>query len=224
MVITPENKLEIVDYLSGLTRYQETFEEVYDHIISALEEVDNQVFNMGLVAEIVAADYGGFQQIKANEVEFEHVFVRSCMRDMIDVGAGSFRFPMLLFNVFLLVFCVIVNQFSLYYPGGINAFVEGMLISIVILCMSYLSFRYLYKRKQKPSVKFKFMERAVCVASGMSLNLITLFLSKRPLFDVSAAAKNLIAFALFLTLCNFLFAYHKVYYRLFYPEARIYLY
>jgi hypothetical protein len=82
MVLTLENKLEIVDYIGGVPKYQETFDEVYDHIISALSSTENAEFNIGLVRDIVNEDFGGFEQIVLNETEFEKRFVRTCMGDV----------------------------------------------------------------------------------------------------------------------------------------------
>lgn len=38
MILNEIQKLEIADYVKSTTRYIETYDEVYDHVLSALEQ------------------------------------------------------------------------------------------------------------------------------------------------------------------------------------------
>jgi hypothetical protein len=56
MLLTLENKLEIVDYIGGVSLYRESFDEVYDHILAALAVNDTPKFHIDLVKGIVNSD------------------------------------------------------------------------------------------------------------------------------------------------------------------------
>jgi len=211
MMLTPENKQEIADYIGGVMRYQETFDEVYDHILSAASVSDNPEFRIRYVREIVDVDFGGLQQITQNEKEYEKTFLRSCMVDLKDQIIRTFKFPAILFHIFLLLICLLVYQFRAYFSVGIQEFVTAILLGIIVLSSIYIFKRYMYRRTQKPSIKFRFIERAVCICSAFSFNMTMLFLNKNSIFEVSAGVKCVIAAAMFLTLSNFLIAYYKVY-------------
>jgi hypothetical protein len=211
MMLTPGNKQEIADYIGGVIRYQETFDEVYDHILSGVCVCHNPEFSISNVREIVEVDFGGLQQITENEKEYERTFLRSCMRDLKEQMLRSFKFPAILIHVFLLLVCVFVFQYSAYFSVGIREFAEAILLGLIVLSGIYLFNRYVYRRTQKPSIKFKFIEWAVCICSAFSFNMTMLFLNKNSIFELSPEVKFLIAAAMFLTLTNFLIAYYKVY-------------
>jgi len=211
MIITADNKQDIVNYIISITRYQETFSKVYDHVLSALSASDQQNFDLSLVKEIVACDFGSLEQISDNEHVFEKAFVRSCLRDLIAEMISAFKFPAICLNAFLLLVCLLVIQFSKSFSWGIKHFATGILLGIVLLSIAYLFNRYIYKRNQKPSIKYRFIERALCIYSAFSFNMTMLFLNKNSLFEVPSPVKILLAMAIFLTLSNFLFAYRRVY-------------
>jgi hypothetical protein len=211
MVLTLENKLEIVDYIGGVPKYQETFDEVYDHVISALSCSENSEFNIGLVREIVEVDLGGFNRITANETAFEKAFVQTCLGDMRQEIINAFRFPTLLFNVCLLVFCLVIYQFSKYYSFGIIHVLSLFSLAFVIHVIKYYFMRYVSSPTRKPSVKFKFIYAAMLIYGGVSVNLSIFILGKTPILELPVGFKSAIAFIAFFLFSNFFFAYYKVY-------------
>lgn len=211
MKLTLENKLEIVDYIGEVPRYQETFDEVYDHIVTAHESIEGSEFNMDRVKEIVQTDFGGFGQISADEKEFVKSFVRSCTRDMKQEFIEALKFPMLLFNGYLSVLCAAFYQDSRYFLPCVKVFLTFIYVTILILIVGYFLKRYVHNPTRMPSVKFKFMCTALLICAGCSYSINSIFLSKSPMLEVSSDIKKVIAFAILLALCNFLFAYYKVY-------------
>lgn len=211
MELTEENKQEIETHIWSACRYGETFNEVYDHVVSALAFSEKSTFNGSLVTEIIRNDFGGLEQIKEDEKEYEKTFVRSCMHDLKGEIISSFKFPRVWFNVLLLVFCLFADHFSRYIPIGIMQFVTVVLVSVIAVSLIFLFYRYLYRRTQKPSIKIKVLERALGICTLLSYNVTTLFLGKNAMFDVSSSIQILVTMAMFLALFNFLFAYSRVY-------------
>jgi hypothetical protein len=58
MTPTPQEKQWLRDYLYQTMQYRETFEEVYDHILLALDHLPRPQFFESAVAKIIADDFG----------------------------------------------------------------------------------------------------------------------------------------------------------------------
>jgi hypothetical protein len=58
MKLTTEQLAEIRVYIFEAPRYRETYYELYDHIVNALEQGD-EPFSIDLVKQIIEEDFGG---------------------------------------------------------------------------------------------------------------------------------------------------------------------
>jgi len=68
MTPTPQEKQWLRDYLYQTMQYRETFEEVYDHVLLALEDEPKQEFFETAVMNIIERDFGtyGLQALEEN--------------------------------------------------------------------------------------------------------------------------------------------------------------
>lgn len=211
MVLTLENKLEIVDYIGGVPKYQETFDELYDHIISALAYSENSEFNIGLVREIVEADFGGFEQIKTNETAFEKAFVQTCMGDIKRELVAAFRFPGILVNMLLLLVSFLIYRMLDQYEYGLKVLVGFIYLGMFILLIEYVFTRYFLNPNSKPTVRIKFMITFLALCGNVITSANLFFLNAAPIFGVSSNVKHFLATAIFFLFSNLFFAYSKVY-------------
>jgi hypothetical protein len=211
MVLTLENKLEIVDYIGGVPKYQETFDEVYDHIISALASSEKSEFNIGLVREIVEADFGGFEQIKINEIVFEKAFVQTCMGDIRRELVAAFLFPGIFVNILLLFVSFLIYRMLDQYEYGLKVLVASIYLGIFILLIEYVFTRYFMNPSSKPTVRIKFMLTYLALCGNIITSANLFFLNRAPIFDVSTNVKHSLAIAIFFLFSNLFLAYSKVY-------------
>ncbi len=56
---TPDQKLWLKDYLFKVMQYRETYEEVYDHMLLAIEKYPEQQYFISTVLDILNNDFGG---------------------------------------------------------------------------------------------------------------------------------------------------------------------
>jgi hypothetical protein len=47
MILNEIQKQDVADYVRAITRYMETYDELYDHILSSLSSEHHESFNMG---------------------------------------------------------------------------------------------------------------------------------------------------------------------------------
>jgi hypothetical protein len=74
-----QQELEIIeDLLGSATKYRETYEELYDHILSALETTPNQVLFDDALYHIVEHELGG----KAGIIKIEAKYSKAAIKDI----------------------------------------------------------------------------------------------------------------------------------------------
>ncbi|QNR85510.1 hypothetical protein H9N25_03270 [Pedobacter riviphilus] len=66
MRLTAQQHQEIKGYIFDVPKYIETYNEVYDHVVNALEDKD-EAYSTELVAKIINDDFGSFNEIKQQE-------------------------------------------------------------------------------------------------------------------------------------------------------------
>lgn len=76
MKLTVEQLNEIHHFVSMQVKYRETCEELYDHLLNALEFKD-EAFSLVLIAQIIEEDFGSFELIGEEEKHHrKHVTVK----------------------------------------------------------------------------------------------------------------------------------------------------
>jgi hypothetical protein len=211
MVLTLENKLEIVDYIGGVSLYRETFNEVYDHVLSALAVNDTPKFHIDLVKDIVNLDLGGFKQIELAEKVFEKAFARSCMQNIKQEMINAFKFPGMIVTIFLLLICFTFYNLLPFSEFGFRILADCIWGIVLLLGIGILFTRYFRRPIHKPSIKMRLVLTALFCCGNLILCLNIFFLNKEPIFNVSTNVQHLFATATLFLIANFLIANYRVY-------------
>jgi len=213
MKLTEEQLSEIRIYIFGTPRYRETYYELYDHIINALEQLD-EPFHLGLVKQIVEDDFGGFEGIVIQEELYQKSVTTKYNRflgtEMLNFYKTSTAFStiVLLFIGYMLYNSSLTSEINL----------KPMSISMIILSMIpgvyYLFKRFVLDRnKFKLSIKYDFLHRTWILGFLMVNGMMGLFVSKNSVFDISNHAKVVIFILLALLLNLYIRSFIKVYNR-----------
>lgn len=157
MKLTEEQLGDIRIYLFKSAKYRETYAEVYDHVLNALETEDS-VFDIGRVQHIIETDFGAFEQIRQHEEmylkQMRGLYFRLMGRE---IGA-AFRFPELWNSLLLFFLCVFLFCIGLRIPINSEPMVKSIGFILAIPGLYYLMRRYVVDRNQvKPSLKYDFM-------------------------------------------------------------------
>jgi hypothetical protein len=132
-------------------KYQETYNEVYDHIISALEADDDnqQPFN-DKVQAIIDADFGGLSQFAVMEKEQVKCINNQIAKKQMHFAAAFFRLPLIIYTT--------LACFAIYQLAGTKLLSIVLLIAICVMLAPtiIIGFRMLNNasaKKRKPSIK-----------------------------------------------------------------------
>ncbi|RZK22044.1 MAG: hypothetical protein EOO43_10115 [Flavobacterium sp.] len=133
MNLTDEQKNEIQGYIITVPKYRETYNELYDHILTSLADQDG-TFHIDLVTKIVNDDFGGFNEIADQEQiyhkEIGKKFNRQFRLQFIDTLKWQ--------GIGVLVIC-----FMLYYSHKTTPFYMKPLVTVSMIClMSVALFGY----------------------------------------------------------------------------------
>ncbi|WDF56779.1 hypothetical protein [Mucilaginibacter sp. KACC 22063] len=88
--------------ISSQIKYQETLEEVLDHVISAIEGMpESNETIMTLTEQVIDRDFGGKNNLKAMEKEREKVLLKALYRKQKIYFLEHFKFPLISFTLLL---------------------------------------------------------------------------------------------------------------------------
>ena len=213
MKLTEEQLSEIRVYIFGTPRYRETYYELYDHILNALESTD-EPFHLDSVKHIVEEDFGGFGGIVIQE-EIYQKSVTAKYNRLLHLEMQNFYKTSTVYSTIAILFIgYILYNSSL--TSEIN--LKPMSISIMMLSMIPGAY-YLFKRfvidrnKLKLSIKYDFLHRTWMLGVFIVNAIMGLFVSKNSVFDVSNHAKVVIFILLALLLNLYIRSFIKVYNR-----------
>ncbi|MEO8886013.1 MAG: hypothetical protein ABI367_08115 [Mucilaginibacter sp.] len=136
MTPSPEQLKLLQDNLRKVLTYRETYEEVYDHILSALaNEPDN--INIGdALNKIIQNDFGGYEKLSRLEKTIKRALVKDTLRKYSFFLISYFEFPVLIYTVGLsllfIYFSLIikVNYLSWSILFSIPIFAPGIIVNI----------------------------------------------------------------------------------------------
>ncbi|HWZ35581.1 MAG TPA: hypothetical protein VNW51_05440 [Mucilaginibacter sp.] len=133
MTPTPQEKQWLRDYLYQTMQYRETFEEVYDHVLLALEEEPEHEFFETAVMNIIDRDFGayGLQALEEN--------CRQAVEDMataqfINDFKSWFITPLVIVTASLFGSLIYLELSPLKTGVALCAFFAILLILPVIIC------------------------------------------------------------------------------------------
>ena len=116
---------QLKDYLNTTLNYRETYEEVYDHIISAIEtERDGITFEQA-INNIIDADFGGHKNLLKVEKRIKDSVVAETFNGYLAIFTGYFKIPAL--------FYVMAFGAALFYPISIIHFTHVQIVFILFI-------------------------------------------------------------------------------------------
>lgn len=152
MTITKEQRQQLYTYLDKIFIYHETLTEVYDHVLTAIEQYQGNLPFDEAVTEIIKRDFGGAKRLPQLEKEFKEsasekvgrLFVRAFARNLLYAAL-----PLLIINGVL----VFEYHFAMFCKPVIY-----VIISVFFLITTADYFYRPYRRGYISGTKKKFMK------------------------------------------------------------------
>jgi hypothetical protein len=136
---TAQQDILLRRYLRETLRYRETYEEVYDHILSALERDACTGTLEEAVNQILREDFGGYDQLKKMEYKAKGIAIADGVQKFMVFFVDYFRWPRIAYT---LGFAVLI-----YFTLGQVALTSIMfeaIFAVIILMPGILSLRRYY--------------------------------------------------------------------------------
>jgi hypothetical protein len=102
MNLTPNQEAQIRQTLRGLLKYKDTYDEVYDHILSSLAILPDYAHFKGALNNIIENELGGSKGIKAIEAKYRKLAIKQFIKDYFAIAAGcltSITAPLIILTV-----------------------------------------------------------------------------------------------------------------------------
>ena len=153
MTPTPQQINILQQKLRKILTYRETYEEVYDHILSALvNEPDNMPMGDAM-NKIVRADFGGMKKLQLLEKTTKRILVKETIQKYLGFLKWFFKLPTLFFTVAIsAVFCYFILQLHLSLRFWETLFFVVLFIPEIIMQVRYFKTGYIL-RDSKTSAK-----------------------------------------------------------------------
>jgi hypothetical protein len=99
------------DYLHKTLSYRETYEEIYDHIVTALEHQPDDISYQDAINNIIRNDFGDHKNLLKIEKINKEALVRESFNKYVSFFLGYFKFPGLIYTVIygLLMYCFLTG-------------------------------------------------------------------------------------------------------------------
>lgn len=201
MKLTEQQKKKTSDYIFEEQKYRETYNELYDHIITALSYCD-EVYSLESVAKIVNKDFGGFENIRKTEEEYQKELNKRYIRAFRQEMLNTFKWPGLLNNISTFSFCTI-----LYFASRNHAFNSKSILGGILLCFLVVALFGFYKiisnrlKFSKYSILDNYLGGICSLGIALMNVFLYLFIRNDSLFDLGGNFKLICTFILFF-LCS----------------------
>ncbi|MES2653887.1 MAG: hypothetical protein V4663_19265 [Bacteroidota bacterium] len=206
MLLTEKQKTEIKDYIIGVPKYRETYNELYDHIVNSLE--DSEVaFSIDEVVNVVNRDFGGFSEV----VYQEEIYHKEISKKYNRYFRAQFVDTLKWYGIFPLAFCLMI-----YFSNGSSVFnTKPMLLATVISCMgvAVLAFVKIFINRIKYS-KFSILDNYLALDCSFGLGGIGLFLQamlKENIFNLDDNGKLIATLTLHFICVIYVRTFMKIY-------------
>ncbi len=124
MTPTPEEKQWLKDYLYQTMQYMETYEEVYDHMLLAIENAPEQEFFESVVLNIIKNDFGGNNGLLELEKDCRQATEATAKMQFLDNFKQWFMSPLAVITAAIVI--------SLFYLQSSNIKTGGALFFLFL--------------------------------------------------------------------------------------------
>jgi len=167
MTITSDQIKELNIYLAGILKYQETVDEIADHIISSLEGMEIDKPFSKVITEIINNDFGGSEGLAVMEQESQQLVSKSLNNCLNRQFWTYLKFPKI-FHVFAF-FSAFYHVFSTYEFTVIFLLIAFYLLASIPTVM-YLR-RYFYSGYYTGSIKKSIKDRTIARLGSMPMRI-----------------------------------------------------
>jgi hypothetical protein len=134
----------LADYLHKTLSYRETYEEIYDHILTALEHQPDGVRFEDAVNNIICNDFGSPGNLLKIEKANKDALVKESTKKYMNFFTSYFKLPLSLYTlplILLLYYFLSQMKFNLILTGGaliVGAIFPGFIMLLRLYNTGYL--------------------------------------------------------------------------------------
>lgn len=100
MIVTQEQQESIREVLWHNLKFKETFDELYDHILTSIEHTQtSEKLPHEIAADIIKNEFGGWEKLKELEVSRQKKIQAQLRSKLWNLMKGYFRFPLIVFTL-----------------------------------------------------------------------------------------------------------------------------
>lgn len=151
MKLTEQEDQLLKQYLSEILKYRETYDELYDHIVTALSHKTTIISFEQSVYDIITDDFGGYDNLMKLEKASKKAAIKDTTRLFLISFIGYFKFPKLLYTV---VGCGITYYFTLHVQLSLwNLRAIGLTMMVLPMIYTFARSVKMYAFVQKEDIK-----------------------------------------------------------------------
>ncbi len=187
MILDQTQKALVSKLVYDNVKYNETYQEVLDHVISSLElEEDSNVTFHQKLNQIWDEDFGGYKNLPILEKEREKTVKKQIGKRHWQLFLNYFKFPLIFITVTLGLGFYFLS--SIFLNDNLNSKVTIILmITSAMLPISIYLFMY-FKLKKFSLIKPSIKESKVYHSSGLSLSIFNAIIFLPGFFDFELGA------------------------------------
>ncbi len=143
MIPSQQQKQILRDSLRKMLNYRETYEEVYDHILSALtNEPDNITMN-DAISKLIRTDFGGYKRLKRMEKTIKRTAIKDTVKQYLNLVADYFKIPFLFYTIALIVTaCYFISLLKINTFAWHVLFLGPLIVVGIIIHARYIKTGY----------------------------------------------------------------------------------
>ncbi len=211
MELTPTQKQDIKDYIFIVPKYRETINELYDHILNALKDIDAP-FSLTIVDDIVWKDFGGYQAVFDNEKLYRNVIGKRYIKYFNLEILNTFKWPGIIYSIVLVLLCLLIYFYYDITPYDFKIIFAGITIWCILFSvfMHFKIFRNRIKYK-----KYSILDEGILNEASVGILIMffmfQLFIAPDSFVDTSPSIKLIINLFLFFLASLYFRAFIKFY-------------
>jgi hypothetical protein len=180
---TSQQEENLRTYLRNELLYRETYEEVYDHILTALEQKPQDISFQDSVNQIIKDDFGGGQDLVEMEKKCYKLASDEAISQQWNYFKSNFKFPKLIYTLILfLTIYLIVSKIA--HASFIISFLvfTGFVVPGILILLRYFNVGY-YTLDTKKSIKDNIMRKIAYLFYQVILFPLMLLLNHKKYID-----------------------------------------
>lgn len=168
MTITADQVKELTSYLASILKYQETVDEIADHILSSLDAVPSDVSFSIAVRSIINSDFSSPEGLVLMEKQSQELVSKNLNNTLFSLFSLYTKFPKLLHVIALLsIFYYALTA----YHFTINFLSIVFFLVAIIPSIMYLM-RYFYSGYYTESTKKSIKDKSIAALGSKSLAIV----------------------------------------------------